>query len=260
MIDGWRKVWGQGDFPFLFVQIAPHNGMSPEIREAQRLTTETTPNTAMAVTDRRRRRRRYPSPGRSNRSASGSRSGCPGTGLRRTDRILRPDARRMTIAGNRAILTFKHLGGGLVAKGRRAEGLCDRRRRRQVRTGQGHDRRRHGRRLQRRRGRPGIGSLWLGERAGRQSVQQGRFAGVAVSDRTGLRAGARLRAAAQRQGSDRLALRRRRRSTAKPSQRRPLHGPRRPDRRQPGQGVGPVADRARVSARLPSQAANSAPA
>lgn len=36
MIGGWRRVWGQGDFPFLFVQIAPHNNMSPEIREAQR--------------------------------------------------------------------------------------------------------------------------------------------------------------------------------------------------------------------------------
>ena len=50
MIASWRKAWGQGDFPFLFVQIAPHGGMTPELREAQRVTTETTPNTAMAVT------------------------------------------------------------------------------------------------------------------------------------------------------------------------------------------------------------------
>lgn len=50
MIADWRARWGQGDFPFLFVQIAPHGGMSPEIREAQFLTLGKSPNTAMAVT------------------------------------------------------------------------------------------------------------------------------------------------------------------------------------------------------------------
>jgi len=50
LITDWRKAWGQGDFPFLFVQIAPYKGMSPEIREAQLYTMEHTPNTAMAVT------------------------------------------------------------------------------------------------------------------------------------------------------------------------------------------------------------------
>ncbi len=50
MIADWRKAWGQGDFPFLFVQIAPFKGMSPEIREAQLLSWQKTPNTAMAVT------------------------------------------------------------------------------------------------------------------------------------------------------------------------------------------------------------------
>ncbi len=50
MIGDWRKVWGQGEFPFFFVQITPHNNMTPEIREAQLLTTQTVPQTAMAVT------------------------------------------------------------------------------------------------------------------------------------------------------------------------------------------------------------------
>ncbi|HZI31348.1 MAG TPA: sialate O-acetylesterase, partial [Candidatus Binatia bacterium] len=35
MIAGWRQAWGEGNFPFLFVQIAPYLGNSPEIREAQ---------------------------------------------------------------------------------------------------------------------------------------------------------------------------------------------------------------------------------
>ncbi|HWZ14737.1 MAG TPA: sialate O-acetylesterase [Mucilaginibacter sp.] len=50
LIADWRKAWGQGDFPFLFVQIAPYKGMSPEIREAQLYSWKNTPNTAMAVT------------------------------------------------------------------------------------------------------------------------------------------------------------------------------------------------------------------
>jgi len=50
LIADWRAQWGQGDFPFLFVQITPHNNMTPEIREAQFLTLGKASNTAMAVT------------------------------------------------------------------------------------------------------------------------------------------------------------------------------------------------------------------
>jgi len=50
LIADWRSGWAQGNFPFLFVQIAPFNGMSPEIREAQLLSWQKTPNTAMVVT------------------------------------------------------------------------------------------------------------------------------------------------------------------------------------------------------------------
>ena len=50
MIANWRRDWGEGDFPFLFVQIAPFRGLTPEIREAQLLTWQRTPYTAMAVT------------------------------------------------------------------------------------------------------------------------------------------------------------------------------------------------------------------
>ena len=58
LIVGWRKVWGQGDFPFLFVQLPEHHArqaapiaISPfaEVREGQRLNLAQ-PNTAMAVT------------------------------------------------------------------------------------------------------------------------------------------------------------------------------------------------------------------
>src|SRR5262249_31400887 len=54
LIKGWRTAWGQGDFPFLFVQLAPfdYGGTPtrlPEIWEAQAATLAF-PNTGMAVT------------------------------------------------------------------------------------------------------------------------------------------------------------------------------------------------------------------
>jgi sialate O-acetylesterase len=51
MIQDWRTHWGEGDFPFLFVQIANWNpgDLFPEVREAQRQTL-ILKNTAMAVT------------------------------------------------------------------------------------------------------------------------------------------------------------------------------------------------------------------
>ena len=53
MIESWRQAWGEGDFPFLFVQIANWNtepdGRWPEVRDAQRKTLKLR-NTGMAVT------------------------------------------------------------------------------------------------------------------------------------------------------------------------------------------------------------------
>lgn len=57
MIKDWRKQWGQGDFPFLFVQLANHQEESAEpkesnwaeLREAQSMALAL-PNTGMAVT------------------------------------------------------------------------------------------------------------------------------------------------------------------------------------------------------------------
>jgi len=56
MIRAWRQEWGQGEFPFLFVQLAnfkarldtPADSAWAELREAQRLTLSV-PKTAMAV-------------------------------------------------------------------------------------------------------------------------------------------------------------------------------------------------------------------
>lgn len=54
MVTSWRAKWGQGDFPFYFVQIAPYN-YNPDSptafqREAQENTVELLENSGMAVT------------------------------------------------------------------------------------------------------------------------------------------------------------------------------------------------------------------
>lgn len=49
MINSWRKEWGQGNFPFYFVQIAPHYKQPPHIREAQLETWQSVDNTGMVV-------------------------------------------------------------------------------------------------------------------------------------------------------------------------------------------------------------------
>lgn len=50
MINAWRTNFGQGEFPFLYVMIAPWMNMTPWIREAQLYTLSKVPNTAMAST------------------------------------------------------------------------------------------------------------------------------------------------------------------------------------------------------------------
>lgn len=57
LIDGWRKIWSQGEFPFYFVQLAPYdytitrakNHSLPKIWEAQTAALKL-PNTGMVVT------------------------------------------------------------------------------------------------------------------------------------------------------------------------------------------------------------------
>ena len=51
LIRGWRRTWGQGEFPFLFrcsLSLTNRKAL-PELREAQLLTSQTASRTAMAV-------------------------------------------------------------------------------------------------------------------------------------------------------------------------------------------------------------------
>lgn len=115
MVADWRRAWGQGNFPFLYVQIAPFRGMPPEIREAQRLSLAKIPLSAMAVTiDVGDANDIHPA----NKKPVGERLALAARQLAYGESLeySGPLFASVQIAGPRAVLKFTHLGGGLVAK------------------------------------------------------------------------------------------------------------------------------------------------
>ncbi len=116
MVADWRRAWGQGDFPFLYVQIAPFREMPPEIREAQRLSLDRIPNSAMAVTiDVGDAEDIHPA----NKRPVGERLALAARALAYGEDIpySGPLYQALRVEGDRAILSFSHVGGGLVARG-----------------------------------------------------------------------------------------------------------------------------------------------
>ena len=115
LIADWREAWGEGNFPFLFVQIAPFRYNTPEIREAQLFTLEHTTNTAMAVTiDCGDADDIHPP----HKQPMGARLALAARALAYGEKIeySGPVFDSMKIDGTNVILHFTHLGGGLVAQ------------------------------------------------------------------------------------------------------------------------------------------------
>jgi sialate O-acetylesterase len=115
MIKNWRTAWNNPKMPFLFVQIAPFNTMTPEIREAQLISWQKTPHTAMAViTDYGEATDIHPK----QKEPVGARLALAARALVYGERIeySGPVYKCMNLQGNKVILTFTHVGGGLVAK------------------------------------------------------------------------------------------------------------------------------------------------
>lgn len=115
LIRGWREAWGQGEFPFLFVQIAPYKQMPPEIREAQLISWQKTPNTAMAViTDCGDAGNIHPT----RKEPVGARLALAARALAYGEKLeySGPVIDKIKLDGDKAILTFTHVGGGLMAK------------------------------------------------------------------------------------------------------------------------------------------------
>jgi sialate O-acetylesterase len=124
MIQDWRDEWGQGDFPFLFVQLANwlrvasdkpfHHGW-PELRESQAMTLSL-PNTGMAVTiDIGEADDIHPK----NKQDVGKRLALAARHVAYGENLVYsgPIYRSMQAEGRRIRVFFEHVGGGLVANG-----------------------------------------------------------------------------------------------------------------------------------------------
>jgi sialate O-acetylesterase len=118
MIQDWRKHWNQGEFPFLFVQLAnfiPDPNTEPyswaELREAQHLTLAL-PNTGMAViTDIGDPHDIHPR----NKQEVGRRLALAAERIAYDKRVAfsGPVYRNMEIDGDRICISFTHARGGL---------------------------------------------------------------------------------------------------------------------------------------------------
>jgi sialate O-acetylesterase len=124
MIQNWRTDWAQGDFPFFFVQLAPFTKIVAEpqesdwaeLREAQRLTALTLPRTAMAViTDVGEENDIHPR----KKEPVGARLALAARAVAYGERVeyAGPTYQGMKVRSNQAIVQFRHVGAGLVARG-----------------------------------------------------------------------------------------------------------------------------------------------
>jgi sialate O-acetylesterase len=129
LIQGWRKGFGETDFPFLIVQL-PNHGTSPELgdsvwaelREAQLLTAKTVPNTGLAVTiDLGDPKNLHPP----RKAEIGERLALWALGTTYGRRIVYsgPLYDSMKVAGNEIRIRFRQLGDGLDARGEALKGF-----------------------------------------------------------------------------------------------------------------------------------------
>jgi len=130
LIQNWRADFQQGDFPFLFVQLAPFmqkekgptNSQWAELRDAQLHTMLTVPKTAMAViTDVGDEQDIHPK----RKQPVGERLATAALALTYGEKIeySGPIFERLTIEGNRAIVHFSHVGRGLELHGDKLTGF-----------------------------------------------------------------------------------------------------------------------------------------
>jgi len=117
MIRDWRRAWGQGDFPFLFVQLANFqaNPSWPEVREAQRQTLSLA-NTGMAVTiDIGNPTNIHPT----NKLDVGLRLALAARAIAYGEKVeySGPAFRQVVTEGSSMRVWFDHGGNGLMSKG-----------------------------------------------------------------------------------------------------------------------------------------------
>ena len=133
LIQDWRRAWGQGDFPFLYVQISSTGPLQPdpaaitdwhadwaEVREAQLMAISVT-NTAMAVTIDIGDGEVHPA----NKQDVGLRLALAARALAYGQKVVYcgPLYDSIGIDGGKATIRFKEGHGGLVARGGEPKGF-----------------------------------------------------------------------------------------------------------------------------------------
>lgn len=132
MITDWRRRWGQGDVPFLFVQLASFHALQdepvethdswPYLREAQQQTLAL-PNTAMAVTtDVGDATDIHPR----DKKTVGERLALAARAVAYGENIVSsgPLFRSWKINDGEAVIHFDHTGGGLTVNGNELKGFA----------------------------------------------------------------------------------------------------------------------------------------
>ena len=123
MIKNWREAWGLGDFPFLIVQLAPYGQIDKEpaesnwavLRESQWMTAKQLPHVAQAViTDFGHESDIHPTP----KQPVGERLALLARALTYGEKVVYsgPEYEGMKVDGNKVVLRFKHVDGGLEAR------------------------------------------------------------------------------------------------------------------------------------------------
>ncbi len=131
MIRNWRRDWGQNDFPFLCVQLAPwmpikdepQDSTWAELREAQLLSTTVLPKVGMAViTDVGDPKDIHPT----KKQPVGARLALAARGIAYGEKIefSGPLYRDMKVADGKIILRFDHVGKGLEARDGELKGFA----------------------------------------------------------------------------------------------------------------------------------------
>lgn len=134
LIRDWRSAWGEGEFTFLIVQLAPFFAIQLEppnnpamtswasLREAQLQATQTLPNVGMAViTDVGDPSNIHPT----QKAPVGARLAIAARGIAYHQPIeySGPVLKNVKFEEDQAILTFDHVDGGLVAHGNNLSGF-----------------------------------------------------------------------------------------------------------------------------------------
>jgi len=123
LIEEWRDEWHQGAFPFLFIQLAPYKGNTPELREAQLLTWQKEPNTAMVVTTDCGDTADVHPP---YKKVIGERLALAARVIAYHEKNLEysgPVYQSYRIRKHKILLSFKHTGSGLMVKGEYLNGF-----------------------------------------------------------------------------------------------------------------------------------------